>query len=237
MFFKKECNRLRKFESINQNTMLAVSAMAVLTGAMLSGPVSTAMVMIVRPQPPWVDAEVFMDHYHWIQTIPFMLGFVLLLSSCLFVAAAAGLAGAGTHRTMANMAMIAAAVYGALISLNYILQIAYVPMLVQSNQQAAGLLTMSNPSSVCWAIEMFGYLFQGIAFWLLYPVFGGSKNSTLIKWLLDMNLILSVGGAVAACIDVAWAMKPFGLVMFIVWNLVLALLMGIIALNYRKVKP
>jgi hypothetical protein len=217
----------------NQNSLIALSALAILAGAMLSGPVSTGMVMLVRPQPAWVNTNVFIHHYHWIQTIPFMLGFVLLFSSCLFVAVASGKASEGIPKIMSNLALIMTSVYAALISLNYIIQIAYIPMLVTSNQQIAGLLTMTNPSSVCWAIEMFGYLFQGIAFWLLYPVFGSCKHGYLIKWLLLMNLVLSIGGAVAACIDVTWAMKPIGLIMFIIWNLVLAILMGIIAFDLQ----
>jgi len=217
----------------NQNSLLALSALAILVGAMLSGPVSTGMVMIIRPQPAWVDPAVFMSHYHWIQAIPFILGFALLFGSCFFVAIASSIASEGLHKTRANLALITASVYATLISFNYIIQVAYVPMLVKSNQPMAGYLTMSNPSSVCWAIEMFGYLFQGIAFWLLSPVFRANKHGSMIQWLLVVNLILSVGGAVAACIDVAWAMKPFGLIMFVVWNLVLAVLMGTIALDQK----
>lgn len=227
---------MKKEQSINQNSLLAISALTILVGAMLSGPISTGIVLVTKPQPAWLNSEVFIDNFHWIQTIPFMLGFVLLFSSCIFVAISSRMVVEENHKIMANLALISTAVYAALISFNYIIQIAYIPMLVKTDQQIVGFLTMTNPSSVCWAIEMFGYLFQGIAFWLLFPVFNFSRHGNGIRWLLFTNLVLSIGGAVAACIDVAWAMKPFGFIMFILWNFVLAALMGLIAYDQRNSK-
>lgn len=217
------------------NDFIIIASLTIIGGALLSGPISTAMVMIFRPQPKWQDSLVFIENYHWIQTVPFLLGFVLMFGSCLFVAAAARLAGEESQKIMAILAMISIGVYSSLISLNYVIQAAYVPMLVKSGQQLAGLLTMTNPNSLCWAIEMFGYLFQGLAFWLLSPLFYQGRYFKAVKLLFIINLLLSIGGAVAACIDVAWAMKPFGLLMFILWNFVLAALMVLVVMNRRNI--
>ncbi|NPV91950.1 MAG: hypothetical protein HPY50_14385 [Firmicutes bacterium] len=218
----------------NINRLIIVSALIILAGAMLSGPVSTGLLMIFKPQPKWHDAATFIQNYHWMQTIPFLLGFILMLGSCMLVVTSARSAREETHRIMCNLALIAVTVYSALISLNYIIQTAYVPMLVKTDQEFVGYLTMANPSSLCWGIEMFGYLFQGAAFWLLYPVFENGRHYKAVKNFLLINLLLSIGGAVAACIDIAWVLKPFGYVMFIVWNLVLVILMILVIVNRRN---
>lgn len=80
---------------------------------------------------------------------------------------------------------------------------------------------------------MFGYFFQGAAFWLLYPVFKNGRYYKAVKTFLIINLWLSIGGAVAACMDIAWVLKPFGLAMFLTWNIVLVVLMILIILNRK----
>lgn len=212
-------------------SLVRMAALTIAAGTLLSGPVLTAIVMIYRPQPLWQGTETFIQHFHWLQVTPFILGFALLGGSCLFVTAAGRLISDDCQRVLSDLALIAVAIYGSLIVLNYTIQIAYIPTAIKSSPEYIPLLTMSNPNSLCWAVEMFGYLFQGIAFWLIYPAFHGWKYYQPIKILLFSNLILSIGGAMAAMVNVAWAMTPFGLLMFIVWNLTVFVLMLLIALR------
>lgn len=109
------------------NRLIIISALIILVGAMLSGPVSTGLLMLFKPQPKWYDVETFMQNYHWIQSIPFILGYILMLGSCMFIAASARLAKEEMPKIMCNLALISIAVYSALISLNYVIQAAYVP--------------------------------------------------------------------------------------------------------------
>lgn len=37
-------------------------------------------------------------------------------------------------------------------------------------------LTMVNPESFAWSLEMFGYAAMRVATWLLAPAFGGSRR-------------------------------------------------------------
>ena len=150
--------------------LVKASAIIVIWGAMLSGPVGTGLTLIIKTQPKWQGIETFIQNYHRIQKVPFILGFILMLGSCLFVAAAR-LAKEELHKVMGALALVCITVYSALIAINYAIQIAYIPAAIVSNKELIPMLSMSNPSSLCWAIEMFGYMFQGIALRLLYPAF------------------------------------------------------------------
>ena len=57
---------------------LRTSAALVLAGAVLSGPVAMFVVAQVAPQPAWAGAGVFADHYHPVQGLPYLLGFLLI---------------------------------------------------------------------------------------------------------------------------------------------------------------
>lgn len=213
------------------NKLIVLAAWTVLVGAMLSGPVGTGLLVIFAPQPAWRDAATFILNYRPVQSIPFLLGFVLMFGSCLLTAASARLVKKEADKVLGSLALVAVGVYSALISLNYVVQTAYVPMLVRANEEFVGSFTMANPSSICWGVEMFGYLFQGFAFWLVAPAFEGGRFARSVRLFLVVNLLMSVAGAVAACVDIAWAMTPFGLVMFVAWNLVVAALMVLMILN------
>ncbi len=71
---------------------LSVSAAVILAGIILSGPVAVALVALLAPQPAWQDTASFIQHYSWLQTLPYLFGF-LILGGC--VASMASLVGAG----------------------------------------------------------------------------------------------------------------------------------------------
>lgn len=63
------------------------SALLVLAGAVLSGPVAMVVVTRLAPQPAWRDAAQFGAYYSSVQALPYLLGFVLLGGFVLFAAA------------------------------------------------------------------------------------------------------------------------------------------------------
>ncbi len=215
---------------------VGLSAMLVLLGTLLSGFVGMALIAIVHPQPAWADTDTFIQNYNTVQTVPYIFGVVLILGSCFFVASTVRLAQNEKEKMMGNLALVLIAVYATLISINYILQIAYVPAAIQYNREAIPMLTMSNPSSISWAIEMFGYGFQGVAMWLLAPLFKQGVRAGAIRWLLVLNGVVSIAGAVLSCIDIAWCMKPYGIAMFVAWNLLFMAVMLLVYLEARKLQ-
>jgi hypothetical protein len=111
------------------------------------------------------------------------------------------------------------AVFASLISFNYLLQIAYVPSALDQTEAILSFISMANPSSVAWALEMFGYAILGLATIAVAPLFSGSVLQKIIKWLLVFNGVTSAGGAVAASIELSGVMSTTGLVGYVLWNI------------------
>ena len=140
--------------------------------------------------------DVFIDNFSPIQVMPYAFGFLLVLGFLLFFASLLNV-GNDRQRPLEVMGIILAAVYGSLIIFNYIIQVAYVPNALDQNKVVLSFLAMANPKSLPWAIEMFGYGILGLATLVVAPLFSSRGLQRIIRWLLILNGIVSVGGAVA----------------------------------------
>jgi hypothetical protein len=212
---------------------LRLAAVAIIVTALLSGPIGSA-VSIYGSQPPWTDGQAYISHFRSIEQAPFWFGF-------LFVAAWIALFGRLTalapesYRTRAIAMMAAATIYAAIISLNYTLQVAYVPLLVRMGDPTVAYLTMTNPASVGWALEMFGYGALGVACWLAAPLFGGEgARRRAIVMLMGANAVVNIGSAIATAVNVAWLMTPVGLAAYLFWNALVVATMAVIAVEFRR---
>jgi hypothetical protein len=217
--------------SVEDDPPLAVAGLLVATTALLSGPVGFALTLL-RPQPPWTDAATFAAHAHPLQQAPYWLGFGLLASSIMLVARLGSLAWE-RHRTRAMMALVLVAIYGALITINYALQVAYVPLLARTASPVLGYVTMANPEAPTWLLEMFGYGVLGVATWLLAPLFGEFGRRRWIRRLLVANGAISVAGALACAGGLSWLQTVPGLVAYLGWNAVFIAAALVIAVEYR----
>jgi hypothetical protein len=56
----------------------AAGATLMAVGIMLSGPIGLGVVTLTHPAAPWTSAEAYAHQFHWVQTLPFYAGFVLL---------------------------------------------------------------------------------------------------------------------------------------------------------------
>ncbi|MDZ4708777.1 MAG: hypothetical protein SH818_10305 [Saprospiraceae bacterium] len=52
-----------------------------LAGFILSGPVGFIQVKLWKPQPEWSQASAFVDHYHFLQDVPYSFSFLLLAAT------------------------------------------------------------------------------------------------------------------------------------------------------------
>lgn len=206
------------------------SALLVLVGAVSSGPVAMFVVTQLAPQPPWRDAALFGAHYSSIQALPYLLGFVLLGGFVLFAAACVAHAG-GAQRVLAFSGLVFTAVYAAMVFTNYMLQVGYVPRTLGSDPLAAARVTMANPSSLGWFLEMFGYAALGVGTAFLAFCFGGSARGSAIRWLLVTNAVVSVLGAYYTSATDRWVFSTAGLVAFGAWNALVITCFGLIALT------
>jgi hypothetical protein len=80
---------------------------------------------------------------------------------------------------------------------------------------------MNSPTAICWAIEMFGYGFLGLASLCAVPALPGGGVRRVSRLLLWANGLLSVAGAALTARDSRWVLTPAGLVAFLAWNAVI----------------
>lgn len=196
---------------------LRTSAVLVVAGALLSGPVAMVVVAIVSPQPAWAGVDVFADNYHPVQVLPYLLGYILLSGFVCFSAACHALATPAL-RTRTAAGLVFTGIYAALVFTNYTIQLGFIPRILSERPASVAALTMANPASFAWFLEMFGYAAMGVATWLVAPAFRGSRRADAIRYLLVANGVLSILGAACTAMFDRWVFSTAGMVSFAVWN-------------------
>ena len=218
--------------TIAATRVAARAAAATLVGLVVSGPAGVFVVNAVHPQPAWEGAEAFARSFHPLQTLPFLAGFILVGGWVVLIAALHVLAPAEQRARTAAAAALSAA-FAALVFLNYICQTIFVPELVRGytidKGRAIAALSMANPASLGWAIEMVAYGLLGVATWLVAPVFSGTRLERATGWLYVANGAVSVATATWTVADPGWVLTPPGFPAYVVWN-VLVLAMAILTI-------
>jgi hypothetical protein len=189
-------------------------AVAALVGVVLSGPLALLVVNATHPQPPWLDAATFARSYHPVQALPFVAGFLLVGGLVLLVASLHALAPAA-RRPITSVAMLLAGVFASLVFLNYVVQSTFLPHLARHRSPAddplIGALAMANPTSLAWALEMWGYGLLGVATWLVAPVLREGRLEQAASAALVVNGPASVLPAVLTAIAPGWELTTPGI--------------------------
>jgi hypothetical protein len=204
-------------------------------GILLSGPVGVGFVHLIGPQPSWSGVDRFVASFHPIQILPYVFGLALVWGS-------AGVVVAFTERTASRaartIARLLVAAFVTLISLNYILQTTFVPSLVRGYTPSSAAmiehLTMANPHSMGWALEMWGYGFLGVATWLVVPSAPETMLERACGRLLAANGMMSVIGAFGTMLRLEWVFSTVGFIAFATWNVLMLALACFSALYWRQ---
>jgi hypothetical protein len=212
-------------------------AIVTLLGALLSGPVSLAVLTAIRPSTPWVDPATFARSYSAVEALPYFLGFMLVAGSVMMITAIYH-ASEDRHKATVSMAVVSVTIYAALIFFNYVNQTTFVPALVRNYRPEYDVLiaalTMANPLALAWALEMWGYAFLGLATALAAPVFYRSRLEKVLAWLLIANGVVSVATALITAADLEWVLSTPGLVGFMVWNVLLIVITFLVVVAARR---
>jgi hypothetical protein len=140
------------------------------------------------------------------------------------VGAATRLGIAGAWLTVGGIFVLDAS----LILFNYICQTTYVPALARaydpSMAPVISALTLQNPHSLSWAVEMWGYACLGAATWFASAVFDGTRLERVISQLMVANGIVSVAGGVITSVNLDWVITAPGFAAYLMWN---ALMLGL----------
>ena len=198
-----------------------------IAGILLSGPLGLILVMQVHPNPPWETPQLWAENYHPVQTLPFFFGFFLLGGYMMMFAVIHQIAEE-KHKALTLTALISTAAFVALIFFNYISQTTFLPALAKvyrpEYDPLITLLSFSNPMSLCWAIEMWGYALLGVSTILVAPVFRRNQIEKMTAGLMVANGVISLAGGFVTAANLSWVMTPAGMANYIGWNvLVLAL--------------
>jgi hypothetical protein len=223
---------------VSYRQLISTGARVALFGFIMSGPVAYATVNLLRPQPAWVSSAVFASHFSLVQNLPYYFGFFLVAGMFMIVAGHfLNYAGGNDEvRFRLLLSLGATTVFSVLISFNYICQSTFVANLASNYKtefdSAVFIFSMSNPLSLCWAIEMWGYGLLGIATWLLAAYYSGRKK--WIEGLLIVNGAMSLIGAIWVSIDIRWVMAPVGLMAYLGWNVLMIVVLILIYNDSKK---
>jgi hypothetical protein len=202
-----------------------LAALGALLGVLLSGPLAVLLVNTTHPQPRWRDAELFARNYHSIQLLPYAGG-ILLVAALIVLVSSLHASARASEKAMSGAALVFAGAFAAFIFFNYVAQTTFVPDLARryepANAPIIAALSMSNPRSLAWGIEMWGWGLLGVATWLLSPVFGRSRLERAAAVTFIANGPVSVAGALWTIARPGWVMTPAGLAAFAAWNVLLA---------------
>lgn len=205
-------------------------AAAVIIAASVLGPGVVFLDAALRRPAPWSGAAAYVAGAHWLQVVPPLLGFPLLVGFVLFVAAALRLDAARGGRVDPTPVLLLTAIYGALVAFNYVANACWVFQAGPDDLGGVSVLAMANPRSLCWAIELFAYAILGAVTWLLAPTF---REERAVAVLLRVNGAVSVAAAAAALFDLGWVQTPLGLAFYAAWNLLVVAIMALVAARFR----
>jgi len=219
--------------SVSRNWKWDRCAAAALFGSVIVTVGAAVLVAVSCPQPPWSSLPTFVAAYRPFQSFIFVPSPVLPLS---FVVVLAGFhCGAKPEvKAWSASALAVGTVGAAILCINYLIQGVWVPSLVKQGSDLVGALVSTNPGSLFWALELFGYGIMGLAMWLAAPLFPGPGIDRPIRWALVVNGAGSLLAALAAVFDPRWVLGPLGLAAGLFWNLLIIALAGLL---FRRARP
>lgn len=200
---------------------LIKSAIIIIVSSVL-GPLFVWIANLVSPMPSWSGVDAFILHYSFIHSVSTLFGFPLLYGFVIFISSVFSLNKREELKINLIAAVIFTGIYGTLVTFNYIANSTYIGQVLNDYKGTVAILTMSNPKSICWALEMFGYGFLGIATYLVAPVFHKQRP---IELLLKANGAISVLGAFITFLNLSWVLTPVGMFFYISWNVLIIVTM------------
>jgi len=209
------------------------SSLLLLLGLLTSGPATVVVVSLRHPQPvEWLGPAEYARAFHPLQLLTYGCGFLILLGAVGLFSALLEMAPRG-GRLPAVVALVFVSMFGSVIGVNYMFQLAVLrPAVAAGNAGAVEFLAFNNPASATMALEMLGYGFLGLATAAAAPLFPGPGRSRAIRILSVANGVVSVAGT---ALQAAGALGGLpGLVAYLAWNLLFLALVVAYVLHMRE---
>jgi hypothetical protein len=130
------------------------------------------------------------------------------------------------------LALIFTSIFVPLVCINYYIQFTAVrENILSGNISDVAMFIHQNTNSIVFAFDVLGYLFLGIASFLIAPIFNSSKSEVYIKVLFNLYGLISVTGVIGHIIGNQFILSIYGALM----SLVLFIL-GFLLRSYFKNK-
>lgn len=228
---------LSRREDFVPHRVALLGAVLAIAGILLSGPLAAGLIHAIRPQPAWQGTAVFVEHWHPVQLLPYVCGFFFVSGCVVLVVGLHGLAPR-ERRPPCLLGVVASAIGATFVLFNYVLQTTFVPALVHAarpeHDALLGALTMTNPSSLAWALEMWGYALLGLGPWLAAPVLDRGRQERAVRWLLAVNGLVGLVGAAVTVVRLDWVLGLAGLVSYAGWNVLFLVTLVLAAATLRR---
>lgn len=118
------------------------------------------------------------------------------------------------RRVLTLAALVFTGVYAALLTVVYAVQLTVVRWGVLQGQTAGlELFAYQHTPSVMFAVDIYGYLFLGLATLLVAPVFSGRGLERAIRWSLGAHGLSDMAGVVGLTLEIGWLMDLYLYVM------------------------
>lgn len=206
-------------------------------GVFLSGLVSQAVVGAIHPPPAWQGARDFSAHFHTIEVLPFFYGLPLIVGAMMVAVACYRVATDG-DKARSLLALLLTAVFAAMATLNCAIQTTFVPDLARhyaaEYDPVITALSMANPHSLGWTVEMWGYAVFGIATWLMAPVLKRDRGERAAAALLVVNGVVSTAGGLATVAAPGWVTTGAGLACYVAWNVVMLVMAAALVRTFQR---
>jgi hypothetical protein len=157
--------------------------------------------LISIPATRWAGAQLFAAEFKPIESLP-AIPALLLGPAVMMLMLSIHFYAPQPKRIFSLAAVLFTAIYAALCSLNYFVQLTAVRQgVLNGDASAIAPFVMANPQSVFLAVDTLGYLFLFIACLLAAPVFDRGRLEQGIRWLLVGSAVLGLIGVLGYAID------------------------------------
>ena len=194
----------------------------------------SVVLALAFPGGEWRGIEAYVASYRPVQAVPPVLLSFLLAPTLVVLVAAIHTAVTEPRRLLSLIALAFTIVYAAVVSTNYLVQMAWVRgLILRGEGEGLGLLVLGNPRSAFWAFEVLAYGFHVLGLVFLAPLFGPAGLGRWVRWIFILNGV-ATGVAFLVYLLTADAWHPLVLVSLGVWAITFPIATALLAVLFRR---
>ena len=178
---------------------------------------------------PWFKYEII-QRFSLIPGLLLAPTFIILMTSLHYYAPE-------SKKIFTQIGISFAVVFAVMVGFSYYLQLTMVHQYgIIGNKQAITILSMANPRSLYWIIEMFAYGFLGMATLVIAPIFKDGKLDNLIQRSMIINGVVSIASMIYYVINPDMTLQIIGLIGYVVWNIIFLTLLILLSVFFKRAK-